>query len=273
MNTKTGLFDALTFSGSIPGHYEQYLGPMFFEPYAIEIAKRIDPSSVKVAVELACGTGRVTRHLCKAIAETSKLIASDISEDMLNIAKEKTKATNIEWRIIDVEDLPFDDNSINLVVCSFGYMLVSDKQRAFAETHRVLKPGGCLLMSTWDKLEFNAASYVYRKTVKKYLQEPVSEIYKLPFSMNDDNEIRNYLQAAGFSKITIEKVDKVSVSATAKEAAFGLTQGGSIYNEIMKRNPAWIDEIKETVEKELTEKYGAAPMIAPMRALITQAWK
>ncbi|WP_158638408.1 class I SAM-dependent methyltransferase [Panacibacter ginsenosidivorans] len=273
MDTKTGSFDALTFSGSIPGHYEQYLGPMFFETYAIEIAKRIDPSSVKAALELACGTGRVTRHLCKVIPETSRLIASDISEDMLAIAREKTKASNIEWRIIDAQDLPFDDNSIDLVVCCFGYMLVPDKQKAFAEAYRVLKPGGSLLMSTWDRLELNAASYVYRKTVKKYLQEPVSEIYKLPFSMHDDNEIRHNLQEAGFSKIIIEKVNKVSESSTAKEAAYGLTQGGSIYNEIMKRNPAWIEEIKETVEKELTEKFGAAPMIAPMRALITTAWK
>ena len=88
-----------------------------------------------------------------------------------------------------------------------------------------------------------------------------------------ENEIRNNLQAAGFSKITIEKVDKVSVSSTAKEAAFGLTQGGSIYNEIMKRNPAWIDEIKIKVEKELAEKFGAAPMIAPISAVISQAWK
>lgn len=152
-------------------------------------------------------------------------------------------------------------------------MLVSDKQKAFAETYRVLKPSGSLLMSTWDKLELNAASYVYRKTVKKYLQEPVSEIYKLPFSMNDDEEIRNNLQEAGFSKIIVERVENISVSPTAKEAAYGLTQGGSIYNEIMKRNPAWIDEIKETVEKELAEKFGAAPMKAPMSALITQAWK
>jgi hypothetical protein len=91
--------------------------------------------------------------------------------------------------------------------------------------------------------------------------------------MNDDVEIRRDLQQAGFSEIIVERVDKVSVSPTAKEAANGLAQGGLIYNEIMKRNPAWIDEIKETVEKELAKKYGASPMIAPMRAIITKAWK
>jgi hypothetical protein len=130
-----------------------------------------------------------------------------------------------------------------------------------------------LLFSTWDQLELNAASYVHRKTVKKYLEEPLPETYKLPFSMNDDNEIRESLQNAGFSEITIERVDKAAVSPTAKEAAYGLSLGGSLYNEIIKRNPAWIEEITITIEKELAEKFGAAPMIAPMRALITEAKK
>ena len=264
---------AFDFSGSIPHHYEQYLGPMFFEPYAIEVSKRIDPSSVHIVLEIASGTGRVTRHLRERIPGTSKLIASDISQDMLSVAKEKLRNLDIDWQIIDAQQLPFNDNSIDLVVCCFGYMFVPDKPKAFAEAYRVLKPGGMLLFTTWNKLELNAASYTYRTAAKKYLQDPLSESYNLPFSMNDERAISSILQNAGFSKITIESVNKVSISQTAKEAANGLAQGGSIYNEIMKRNPAWIEEIKSIVEKKLAENFGAAPMIAPMSAVISQAWK
>ncbi|WP_276501811.1 class I SAM-dependent methyltransferase [Terrimonas pollutisoli] len=262
-----------SFSGSVPHHFDQYQGPIFFEPYALEIAKRIEPSSVHLALEIACGTGRVTRHLREVIPAASKLIASDISSDMLAVAKEKLKAVNVDWQIIDAKELPFNDNSIDLVVCCFGYMFVPDKPKAFAEAYRVLRPGGVLLFSTWDQLVHNAASHVHRKTVKKYLEEPLPETYKLPFSMNDDNEIRESLQNAGFTEITIERVDKAAISPTAKEAAYGLSQGGALYNEIVKRNPAWIEEITMTIEKELAEKFGAAPMIAPMRALITEAKK
>src|SRR6266496_5914697 len=273
MDNKSVSTPAYDFSGSIPYHYEQYLGPMFFEPYAIEVSKRINPSSVHLALEIASGTGRVTRHLRERIPAASKLVASDISEDMLSVAKEKLRNFDIDWQIIDAQQLPFNDNSIDLVVCCFGYMFVADKPKAFAEAHRVLVPGGTLLFTTWDKLELNAASNAYRKAAKKYLEDPLPESYNLPFSMNDETVIKSLLQDAGFSKITIEKVKKVSVSQTAKEAANGLAQGGLIYNEIIKRNPAWIEEIKATVEKELTDKFGAAPMIAPMRAIITQAWK
>jgi ubiquinone/menaquinone biosynthesis C-methylase UbiE len=271
MNNKTT--STIEFTGSIPHHYEQCLGPVFFEPYAIEVSKRINPSSVNFALELACGTGRVTRHLRNVIPAHAKLVASDISPDMLAVAKEKLAALDIDWQIIDAQQLPFDDNSVDLVVCCFGYMLVPDKSKAYAEAYRVLKHGGMLLFATWDKLEVNAASYVYRTVAKKYLIGPLPEIYKLPFSMNDDEEIKRDLQQADFSKVSVERVNKISISATAKEAAAGLTQGGMIYNEIMKRNPAWIDEIKESVEKELAEKFGTSPMKAPMRALITQAWK
>jgi ubiquinone/menaquinone biosynthesis C-methylase UbiE len=272
MNTKTES-PAITFSDSVSQHYDNCLGPMFFEPYAIEVAKRINPASVHVALELACGTGRVTRHLRNAIPANAKLIASDISSDMMAVAKEKLSSANIDWQIIDAAELPFDDNSIDLVVCCFGYMFVPDKVKAYDEVHRILKPGGMLLITTWDKLEHNGASYVCRMIVEKYLTEPLPETCNHAVSMSDDKEIKKDLQQAGFSKIITERVDKISESRSAKEAAEALTQSGPVYDEIMKRNPARINDIKETVEKELSEKFGASPMKAPISALITQAWK
>jgi ubiquinone/menaquinone biosynthesis C-methylase UbiE len=273
MDTENIMSASPNFFGSIPQHYEQYLGPMFFEPYAVEISKLIDPSSVLLALEIGSGTGRVTRLLREVIPASSRLVASDISEDMLAVAKEKLKARDIDWQIIDAQQLPFDDKSIDLVVCCFCYMFVPDKTKAFAEAYRVLRPGGMLLFSTWDKLEYNAASHIYRKIVKEYLENDLPESYSMPFSMNDPVIIKEILEQAGFLKITIERVEKESVCQTAKEAAYGLARGGALYNEIMKRNPAWVEEIIARVEKELSEKFGTAPMIAPMRAMISQAWK
>jgi ubiquinone/menaquinone biosynthesis C-methylase UbiE len=273
MNEISTKSPAANFSGEIATNYDQFLGPLFFEPYAIEVAKRIDPASVSVALEIAAGTGRVTRHIRDRIKASAKLIASDISEDMLAEAKKKLSHLDIDWQNIDAQQLPFSDNSIDLVVCCFGYMFVPDKPKAFAEVYRVLKPGGQFLFTTWDKLENNAASCISRTIAKEYLEEPLPESYNLATSMSDEALIKPLLQDAGFSKISIEKVEQLSVSPTAKEATYGLVEGGLIYKDIKKRNPAWIDEIKIKVEKELAEKFGAAPMIAPMSAVISQAWK
>ncbi|MCH5598567.1 class I SAM-dependent methyltransferase [Niabella ginsengisoli] len=253
-------------------HYDRFFGPLFFEPYAIEVVKRIDPALVSIVLELATGTGRVTRHIRDRISTKAKLIASDISEDMLSVAKKKLRKLDIDWQHIDAQQLPFSDNSLDLIVCCFGYMFVPDKPKAFAEAYRVLKPGGQLLFTTWDKLENNGASYTSRSIAKKYLDEPLPKSYNLATSMHDESVIEALLRDAGFEKISIEKVELFATSRTAKEAANGLV-AGDIYEDIKKRNPAWIEEIKIKLEKELAEKFGAAPMTAPMSAVISQAWK
>lgn len=259
--------------GEAANHYDQFFGPLYFEPYAIEVAKRIDPVQVPVALEIAAGTGRVTRHIRELLPPSAKLIASDISDDMLAVAKNKLSHLDIDWQNIDAQHLPFTDNSIDLVVCCFGYMFVPDRPKAFAEAYRVLKPGGQFLFTTWDKLENNAASYIPRSIAEKYLEEPLSESNNLATSMSDETVITSLLRDSGFVKTSTEKAGLFFVCPTAKEAACGFLEGGAIYDEIKKRDPALIDEIKVKVEKEFAEKFGAAPMIAPMSALICQAWK
>jgi ubiquinone/menaquinone biosynthesis C-methylase UbiE len=274
MNDTSNAIPSVDISGDAAARYDRFFGPLFFEPYAIEVVKRIDPASINIALEIAAGTGRVTRHIRERIPVPAKVIASDISEDMLGEAKKQLGHLNIEWKNIDAQQLPFSDNSIDLVVCCFAYMFVPDRPKALTEAYRVLRPGGMFLFTTWDKLEQNAISYIARSIAKEYLEAPLPESYNLATSMSDETVIGQLLQGAGFTKMTIEKVKQFSVSPSAKEAAYSLVEGGGlIYEEIKKRNPAWIAEIKIKVEKELAEKFGAAPMIAPISALISKAWK
>jgi SAM-dependent methyltransferase len=254
-------------------HYDEFFGPLFFEPYAIEVARRIAAFPASMVVEIAAGTGRVTRHIRDSIPPEAKLIASDISDDMLAVAKKKLGHLAIEWQQIDAQALPFKDNSIDLIICCFGYMFVPDKAKAFAEVYRVLKEGGQFLFTTWDKLEKNAASYTSVSVAKKYLEEPLTESDYVATSMSDTGMITDLLQVAGFMKISTETVELFSVSPTAEEAAIGFIQGGSMYGKIKRHNPSGINEIKVELEKELSVKFGAAPMVAPISALIVQAYK
>ena len=132
---------------------------------------------------------------------------------------------------------------------------------------------GHFLFTTWDKLENNPASYTSQLMAKQYLEEPLPASYDLPTSMSDENVIRSLLQDTGFSKLFIEKVKLFSASPSAKEAALGFVEGGSDYDEIRKRKPGSIDEIKIKLEKELADQLGDEPMTVPISALISQAWK
>jgi ubiquinone/menaquinone biosynthesis C-methylase UbiE len=219
----------LQFTGSIPQNYDDFLGPMFFEPYAEDIGNVIGTLTIHNAFEIASGTGRLTRHLRNLLPATTRLIASDISEDMLAVAQSKLKGFDIDWKIIDAQSLPFEDNSFDLVVCYFGYMMVPDKEKAYAEAFRILKKGGMLVMATWDKLDSNEASYIFRMALKQYLGDTLPESYKVPFSMYDSELISTMLKRAGFSSVDSEKVGKKSVAENSEKAAYGLVRGGSLY--------------------------------------------
>lgn len=273
MSENKSTAELISYSGSAAQHYEKYAGPVFFEPYALEVAGRVDAAAVKVALEIACGTGRVTRQLRKAMAPGSKLIATDISPDMLEVAKQELKGLPIEWQVADAQELSIENDSIDLIVCCFGYMFVPDKVKAFKEAYRVLRPGGTLLFTSWDQLALNGASNIHRQVIKKFLGGELPESYTLAFSLTDDDNIKNKLVQAGFNDITIERVDKTAQSSSANEVATGLVYGGSIFNDIIKRNPDWIPQIQAEIEQELIEKYGDAPMTSPMRALVTTAKK
>ena len=131
-----------TFSGTVPVIYDEYMGPLFFEPYALDIASRVKGKDVHKVLEVSCGTGRVTRHLRKAIPASAELIATDLNPGMLEVAKKSLKEMDIEFRIADAQSLAFDDESFDLIVWRFGLMFVPDKPRAFREAFRVLKKGG-----------------------------------------------------------------------------------------------------------------------------------
>ena len=254
-------------------HYDDFFGPLYFEPYALEVARRIKNIPADIVLEIAAGTGRVTRHIRQAIPSTAKLIASDIDEDMLAIAKNKLPYNNITWQNIDAQELPFSDNSIDLIICCFGYMYVPDRSKAFQEVYRVLKNGGRFLFTTWDKLEANGPSFVSRTIAEEYLSEPVPDSHNTATSMSDETLIRPTLKDAGFDRFSIEKVKLLSGSITAKEAAAGFVNGGGVYDEIYKQHPGSIREIQIRLEEELTRQFGAAPMVAPISAVMTEAWK
>ena len=96
--------DPISFSGAIAEKYERYQGPIYFEPYAIDLVGRIDSSNMKEVLEIACGTGRVTNHLRQALPPSVKFIATDFNADMLEFAKSKLKNEKIDWQTADAQE-------------------------------------------------------------------------------------------------------------------------------------------------------------------------
>jgi ubiquinone/menaquinone biosynthesis C-methylase UbiE len=259
------------FTGSIPANYDKYLGPFLFEPYALDLVSRLQDKKYNDILEIACGTGRVTKHLASSV-NYDTLTATDLNPDMISIAKEKAQDKNIKWMQADAMELPFNDNSFDLVVIQFGIMFFPDKQKGLNEAFRVLKPGGKLIFNTWDKTENVPGIYEGRKIVESYFEGNPPKFYSIPFSMYDEKELRELPANAGFKNVTVSLVKKEGYSPSSADLAIGIVEGNPIYLAITEKDPSLVNKITEHVTKELTEKYGGSVKV-PIQAWVIEANK
>ncbi len=179
-----------TFAGSIPKFYEEHLVPLIFEPYAGELASRL--ASRKLTrkltrvLEVAAGTGVVTRHLASALPKDVSIVATDLNQPMLDMAAEMGISRPVEWRAADAMQLPFEDGEFDAVVCQFGVMFFPDKAKAFAEARRVLRPTGVLLFNVWDRIEENEfADTVTTALESLFPKDPPRFLARTPHGYHD----------------------------------------------------------------------------------------
>src|SRR5712691_5626072 len=143
------------FAGSIPKFYERYLVPLLFEPYAADLVNRLASRSLARVLEVAAGTGVVTRRLASVLPERVSIVATDLNQPMLDLASAIGTKRPVEWRQADAMQLPFPDGTFDAVVCQFGVMFFPEKSKAFSEARRVLRPGGAFIFNVWDRIEEN----------------------------------------------------------------------------------------------------------------------
>jgi len=129
------------FAGSIPKFYDTYLVPLLFEPYATDLVNRLASRSLSRVLEVAAGTGVVTRALASVLPERVSIVATDLNQPMLDQASALGTTRPVEWRQADAMRLPFQDGTFDAVVCQFGVMFFPDKTQALSEARRVLRPG------------------------------------------------------------------------------------------------------------------------------------
>ena len=261
-----------SFAGSVPANYDRYLGPMFFEPYAADLAKRLDVGRDAAVLELAAGTGILTRQLLAHLSRHARLIATDPNEEMLAIAKRNTaEDARLEWRTADAAALPFDDRSFDAVVCQFGIMFFPDQPRALHEARRVLQANGQLLFNVWTSLTDNPIAAAAHEAVAGFFHTDPPQFFLTPFGMHDQAMVEGLLRDAGFSAIACETVDLPGTSPTAEAAAKGLVLGTPLIHAIEERGSIDPNVIVHAVATRLAHEGGSEPMTLPMRARIFSA--
>jgi len=258
------------FAGPVPQLYDRHLGPLLFQPFADAIVERLREAD-RTILETAAGTGIVTRAIARALPQ-STILASDLNQAMLDIAAEKTQASNVSWQQGDAQSLPFGPGSFDVVVCSFGVMFMPDKQAAYREARRVLHSDGRFMFTVWDRLETNPLMAIADEVVANlFPDDPPHFLARTPCGYTDQARIEQDLRQAGFTAINIEAVQRISDVSSAQEPAMGLCQGTPLRGEIETRDRDGLVRATKAVEAATRERFGDGAFRAPVQALLITA--
>ena len=260
------------FTGSIPEIYDKYLVPLIFEPFALDLSLRAAQLPLTNVLELAAGTGVVTRRLAMALPGSVFIIATYLQLQMLDIAASVGTSRPVEWRQEDALDLPFVKGSFDAVVCQFGVMFFPDRVRAYAEARRVLRRGGVFIFNVWDRLEQNEfPQLVTESLTAMFPDDPPRFMARVPHGYHDILAIRRDLAAAGFhAEAQVTTVAARSRAASAHIPAVAFCQGTPLRNEIEARDAGKLPAATAAAEAAIAAQFGTAAIDGKIQAHVFQ---
>lgn len=262
-----------SFTGSIPQLYDRYMVPLMFEPYARDLAGRVAERRPTGVLEIAAGTGVVTRRLASTLPPGTSIVATDLSQPMLDHAASVGTTIPVDWRRADVMRLPFDDGTFDVVVCQFGVMFFADKARAFAEARRVLREGGAFAFNVWDRISENEfADTVDRAMQALFAVDPPRFMARVPHGYYDHGTIEGDLRAGGFaSKAQFTTVAARSRADSPRIPAVAMCHGTPLRSEIEARGPSCLLEATEAATDAIARRFGPGLVDARMQAHVVVA--
>ena len=258
------------FAGSIPAVYDDYLVPLIFVPYAVDLARRVAARSPSRVLEVAAGTGVLTRAMASALPASASIVATDLNPAMIERAKAVGTSRPVEWRAADAMGLPFGDAEFDVVACQFGVMFFPDKAKAFAEARRVLRPGGAFLFNVWDHILDNEFAHVVAQALAEvFPEDPPRFMERTPHGYHEREAIRRDLASAGFTQVPrIETLAERSRAGSARIPAVAYCQGTPWRNEIEARGADRLGEATDGAEAALARRFGPGAIDGKIQAHI-----
>lgn len=258
------------FTGSIPKLYDTYLVPMIFESYAADLVKRLQARPISRLLEIAAGTGVVTRAMASALPENVSIVATDLNQAMLDQASSVGTSRPVEFCQADAMQLSFADETFDTIVCQFGAMFFPEKPKAFSEVRRVLKPGGIFIFSVWDQISENEFADTVMKALESlFPDDPPRFMERVPHGYYDPRIIEQHLVSAGFTAAPrIDTVAARSQAVSSRIPAIAYCQGTPVRNEIESRDASRLDEATDIADEAIARRFGHSAVDGKIQAHI-----
>jgi SAM-dependent methyltransferase len=256
------------FAGSIPKLYETHLVPLIFEPYAQDLARRLASRRVGRVLEIAAGTGVVTRAMASLLPAHVTIVATDLNQPMLDQAMAQGTGRAVDWRRADAMQLPFEDRGFDAVVCQFGAMFFPDRSKAYAEARRVLDVGGIFVFNVWDRIRENEfADTVTTALASLFPDDPPRFLARTPYGYHDRKTIERDLAAGGFvADPHITTVAARSRAESPRIPAIAFCQGTPLRNEIEAHDATRLAEATDIAAEAIAKRFGRGAVDAKIQA-------
>jgi SAM-dependent methyltransferase len=193
-----------TYGGSAPENYERYFVPAIGEPVARDIIDRAALRAGERVLDVACGTGIVARLAAEEVGPTGTVAGLDVNPGMLAVARSVIgPEIAIDWHAASAEAIPLPDDTLDVVLCSIGLQFMADKLAALSEMRRVLAPGGRLLLNAPGPTPPPMA--VMAEALAANLGPQAAGFVHAVFSLDDPEQLRGLLDAAGFVDAVVDR--------------------------------------------------------------------
>lgn len=160
-------------------------------------------------LDVACGTGVVTRFAARASGTTGTVTGVDIGPPMLAVARSQSAepgSAPITYLEGSALDLPLADRSLDFATCHHGFQFFPDRLAAARELHRVLHPGGRVAIACWTGLEETPVFRAIRDSLQVNVSEEAAQMMNSPFSV-PAAELAELLETAGFTDATVKRIE------------------------------------------------------------------
>ena len=246
----------------MPAAYQRGMVGPVFEPFARHLAPLVAERKPQRILELAAGTGVLTRELVASLPSAT-IVATDLNEAMVGFGAQAVPQA--DWRAADAMSLPFGDGEFDVVVCQFGVMFFPDRVHAFGEARRVLRPGGAFMFNAWGDVE----EHTYEKALVAVLHgmfpdDPPTFMESTPHGYSDPVRIEADVRAAGFTDVTVETLHLTSEVESVAALATGYCEGSPVRAELARRGD--VAELTGPVVAGMEGLLGTGPITGTMAA-------
>lgn len=193
-----------TFGGSPAESYERYFVPAIGAPLARDLVDRAALRAGERVLDVACGTGIVTRLAAEQVGPTGTVAGLDVNPGMLAVARAVTPpGRSIDWHEASAEAMPLPDGGFDVVLCQMGLQFIPDKAAAVSEMRRVLAPGGRLLVTTPGPTPPPMAAMA--AALADRVGPDVGGFVHAVFSLHDAERLRGLLGGAGLTDVVVDR--------------------------------------------------------------------